>query len=195
MTCAMDWTYVGRDPTFYDVWVARTLRGDLFFDIPSDGSWDSAWNLLWNDAEARERFGRTLPFQVYACWNGAVAFGAAPVLGLGTSVNDVGDETLERERNTTEKVEFRAPRDGECYAGEPTLFCKDLWWNGYGRIAVVPSVNLEYSNEAAAKIKQLKGYTSRWREKEVEEMPKIDWGENRLDRPTAGHDEVYAWPG
>ncbi|KAL9625885.1 MAG: hypothetical protein Q9204_007765, partial [Flavoplaca sp. TL-2023a] len=23
MTCAMDWTYVGRDPTFYDVWISR----------------------------------------------------------------------------------------------------------------------------------------------------------------------------
>ncbi|EMR64355.1 putative glycosyltransferase family 69 protein [Eutypa lata UCREL1] len=92
-------------------WVARTLQGDLFFDIPpEDASWNSAWNLFWNDAATRDRYNKKLPFQV----------------------------------------------------GEPTLFCKDLWWAGYGRIAVVPSVNLEYSDEAAKKIKDLKGYTSWW---------------------------------
>jgi alpha-1,3-mannosyltransferase len=40
MVCAMDWTYVGRDPTFYDVWVARDMNGDSFFEIPEDGSWE-----------------------------------------------------------------------------------------------------------------------------------------------------------
>lgn len=40
MTCAMDWTYVGRDPTFYDVWVSRTMSGESFFRIPEDRSWD-----------------------------------------------------------------------------------------------------------------------------------------------------------
>ncbi len=34
MTCAMDWTYVGPDPTFYDVWIARGMNGDSFFEIP-----------------------------------------------------------------------------------------------------------------------------------------------------------------
>jgi alpha-1,3-mannosyltransferase len=38
MTCAMDWTYVGKDPTFYDVWVARTIAGDSLFEIPPGGS-------------------------------------------------------------------------------------------------------------------------------------------------------------
>ena len=42
MTCAMDWTYVGPDPTFYDVWIARGMNGDTFFDIPEDGNWNSA---------------------------------------------------------------------------------------------------------------------------------------------------------
>lgn len=40
MSCAMDWTYLGRDPTFYDVWISRTLSGEAFFNIPEDGSWD-----------------------------------------------------------------------------------------------------------------------------------------------------------
>jgi alpha-1,3-mannosyltransferase len=60
------------------------------------------------------------------------------------------------------QVSFRAPRNGECGQGEPQLFCKDMWFQGYGKIAVVPSVNLEYSSERARDIKALKGYTSQW---------------------------------
>lgn len=41
MTCAMDWTYLGQNPTFYDVWISRTMSGESFFNIPDGGSWDS----------------------------------------------------------------------------------------------------------------------------------------------------------
>lgn len=44
MTCAMDWTYVGKDPTFYDIWIARTITGETFFNIPEDRSWDYVRN-------------------------------------------------------------------------------------------------------------------------------------------------------
>jgi alpha-1,3-mannosyltransferase len=37
-----------------------------------------------------------------------------------------------------------------------------LWWEGYGKIAVVPTVNLEYSDDAGRRIKEEKGYTLRW---------------------------------
>lgn len=46
MTCAMDWTYVGRDPTFYDVWISRTITGESFFLIPEDKSWNY---VSWSD--------------------------------------------------------------------------------------------------------------------------------------------------
>ena len=140
MTCAMDWTYVGQDPTFYDVWIARGMTGNSFFEIPEDGNWNSAWNLFWNDAKAKERLNAHRPFQVFSCWNGATAFTAKPIL----------------ERT----IKFRSPMDKECYQGEPKLFCKDMWHHGYGKIAVVPTVNLEYSDDAARKIKALKGYAS-----------------------------------
>lgn len=39
MVCATDWTYAGQDPTFYDVWVARDMNGDSFFEIGRDGNW------------------------------------------------------------------------------------------------------------------------------------------------------------
>ena len=160
MACGMDWTYAGRDPTFYDVWVARRLDGDSFFEIPADGSWDSAWDLFRGDGgPTRARFDAHLPFQVFSCWNGAAAIGAGPVLG-----GEGGGG-----------LRFRAPRAGECAQGEPQLFCKDLWSRGFGKIAVVPSVNLEYSDGRARDIKHLKGYTSDWARGQTEEGNRIDW--------------------
>jgi alpha-1,3-mannosyltransferase len=152
MTCGMDWVNLWKDFTFYDVWIARGMTGDSFFDIPSDGSWNSAWNLFWNDPRAHQRFSDHQPFQVFACWNGAAVF-AAKVL---------------------EKISFRQSRENECYQGEPSLFCKDMWYHGFGRIAVVPSVNLEYSDEAGKKIKELKGFASDWVAKEEGEQL-IEW--------------------
>ncbi|KAK0701400.1 cryptococcal mannosyltransferase 1-domain-containing protein [Apiosordaria backusii] len=142
MTCAMDWTYVGSDPTFYDVWIARGMNGESFFEIPPDGNWNSAWNLFWNNPSTQQRFSAHQPFQVFSCWNGAAVFTATPIM----------DRT----------ISFRAHREGECLQGEPQLLCKDMWFHGYGKIAVVPSVNLEYSNENGKRIKEAKGYVSRW---------------------------------
>lgn len=142
MTCGMDWTFVGPDPTFYDVWVARGMNGDSFFNIPEDGNWNSAWNLFWNNPEALTRYNSHKPFQVFSCWNGATVFTAKPLL--------------------EKKINFRSKLRDECFQGEPQLFCKEMWHLGYGKIAVVPAVNLEYSDEAARKIKALKGYVSQW---------------------------------
>jgi len=43
--------------------------------------------------------------------------------------------------------------------GEPQLFCKDLWFLGLGKVAVVPAVNLEYSVERGRQIKDAEGFT------------------------------------
>jgi alpha-1,3-mannosyltransferase len=157
MTCAMDWTYAGRDPTFYDVWVARGMNGDSFFEIPPEGNWNSAWNLFWNNADAQAAMLAHRPFQVFSCWNGAVAFTAKPII--------------------EKAVTFRAPNEaaGECLQGEPQLFCKDLWFRGYGKIATVPAINLEYTDEKGRMIKEAKGYTSAWVSSEGHVDEKIDW--------------------
>ncbi|OLN82301.1 Alpha-1,3-mannosyltransferase CMT1-like protein 4 [Colletotrichum chlorophyti] len=156
MTCGFDWTYVGPDPTFYDVWISRTIAGDSFFEIPPDGNWNSAWNIFWNEETSRRRFFDHKPLQVFSCWNGAVAMTARPLVD--------------------QLVRFRAPGQSECFQGEPQLFCKDMWNAGFGKIAVVPSVNLEYSDEAGRKIKSAKGYTSQWTgdEDEIDDF-KVDW--------------------
>ncbi|XEV02251.1 hypothetical protein FSHL1_007538 [Fusarium sambucinum] len=154
MTCAMDFTYAGPDPTFYDVWVARTLAGDTFFPIPEDGSWDNAWDLFRGNREARMAYDAHLPFQVFACWNGATAFTAAPIL---------------------HGLRFRDPKKDECFQGEPQLFCKDLWHKGYRKIAVVPSVSLEYTDARGQDIKKLKGFTNEVVQHMDESKANIDW--------------------
>ena len=109
----MDW--IGDDlPVFYGSYIARAVNGDTFFDI-SGGSWARATDLFWNEPVARARFAAYRPFQVFACWNGAVAFAARPVVEGA--------------------VAFRGARTdrGECYQGEPQLFCKDMWAAGRGR--------------------------------------------------------------
>lgn len=141
MTCAVDWTF-NPPPVFYDIFISRGMNGDIFFDIPPDTSWGRATYLFWNDPETKARFDAKKPIQVFACWNGAAIFTAEPIV--------------------TRKIAFRGSREdlGECVKGEPELLCKDFWFHGYGKIAVVPTVNLEYSNDAAHQIKLAKGYTS-----------------------------------
>ncbi|KAI4112328.1 MAG: hypothetical protein LQ338_008323 [Usnochroma carphineum] len=160
MVCGMDWVYLGPNPTFYDVWIARGMNGDTFFEIPPDGSWDKAWNIFWNNDEARMALATGQPFQVFSCWNGATAFSAKPFLKSG--------------------VRFRAEHPGECPQGEPKSLCKDFWLNGYGKIAVVPSVNLVYDNDLSKKIKAEKGYVNDWVDKEGVEEAVIEW---RKDPP------------
>lgn len=124
------------------------LSGNLFFDIPPNGSWDRSEFLFPFDPEAKARFAFQRPFQVFACWNGAAVFTAKPILDG--------------------EVDFRRVREGECFQGEPQLFCKDMWWAGYGKIAVVPSVNLEYTDEKGRWVKKVKKYTSDWVKQENE---------------------------
>jgi alpha-1,3-mannosyltransferase len=51
-----------------------------------------------------------------------------------------------------------------------------MWYHGYGKIAVIPSINVEYSDANAIRIKALKGYVSRWVATEDYGAPfKIDW--------------------
>ncbi|KFY02891.1 hypothetical protein O988_01842 [Pseudogymnoascus sp. VKM F-3808] len=140
MTCAMDWSDIEPAPIFYDIWIARAMNGDTFWEIPPDGGWRFSSNLFFNHPLSRQRYDEHKPLQVFACWNGAVVFSAKPLI----------------EKN----IRFRKSKAGECYSGEPRLFCKDLWMKGYSKIAVVPSVNLDYSDGSAKKAKELHGYVS-----------------------------------
>lgn len=125
MTCGMDWSHGGA--IFYDIYVARSIVGETFWQIAQDGGWQFSANLFWADRETRARYLQHQPFQVYACWNGGAVISARPI--------------MERQ------IRFRRNIEAECYMGEPTLFAKDLWRLGLGRIQVVPTVNVGYDNQ------------------------------------------------
>ncbi|KAL8987571.1 MAG: hypothetical protein Q9177_003236 [Variospora cf. flavescens] len=160
MACPMDFS---DDGLFYDIWVARSMTGDIFFNIPPSGLWEFAKDLLWDDPARKRRLNASLPFQAFACWNGMAAMGAQPLLEKG--------------------IRFRRSREdeGECYMGEPTLLCKDLWKEGFGKIVVVPSVWVAYSRDASVKVKREKGY--------VEENVKRYDGEEGLQE----EEEMVEW--
>jgi alpha-1,3-mannosyltransferase len=151
MTCAFDW----NDGFFYDIWIGRTMAGDLFFEIPQSQSWEFAHNLFWNHELSRTRYFEGRPIQVFSCWNGIVSM--------------IGKPFLEG------KIKFRSNLEGECLLGEPIHLAKDLWHLGYGRIAVVPSVNVAYNLDATAQAKERHGTVSSWVEKEDVEANKVQW--------------------
>ncbi|KAJ5825692.1 hypothetical protein N7474_002830 [Penicillium riverlandense] len=138
MTCAFDWIFNGT--SFYDVWVSRSLVGNLFFEIPHDGSWTYNKDLFFDDPYSRKRYEAFRPLQVYSCWGGMVVLDAAPFVA--------------------ETVKFRASREGECYMGEPTLLAKDLFRHGLGKIMAVPSVNVAYNDDEALGTKAKHGYVA-----------------------------------
>jgi alpha-1,3-mannosyltransferase len=165
MTCVMDWIYGGA--SFYDVRVSRAMNGDQFFEIRQSGSWEFADNLFWNHPASREAWEAKKPFQVYSCWNGATAFTTKPII--------------------EHKVKFRTvmrgkggdSNDKECYMSEPMLFCavrfcKDMWYEGYGRVVVIPSMNGGYDDEDSGKVRQVHGWTGEWFE-----MEQAMWREKR----------------
>lgn len=151
----------GTPTIFYDVWVARSMSGSMFFDIPSFwGTWWWSANLFFDHPASRTRFDAGLPTQVFSCWNGGVALAAGPLVRGG--------------------ITFRSERPGECHQGEPQLLCKDLWWKGLGRIAVVPAVNFGYSDALGRWVKGERGYVS-------------DFVEGRRMAEVDGEAERIAW--
>ncbi|KIW94622.1 uncharacterized protein Z519_04598 [Cladophialophora bantiana CBS 173.52] len=180
MTCGMDWANHGE--TFNDVGASRGLTGDMFVKPPNTG--DTNGTLFRNDPKTKTRFEAKLPFQVYSCWNGGAVFTAKPLL--------------------RENITFRASRPGECQMGEPTLLCKDFWKYGYGRIAVVPSVNVGYNDDESRQTKKKYGFATEIIQRveadlDVGRHSKIRWQaappktvkcESDMDHPSEDENEV-----
>ncbi len=70
-------------------------------------------------------------------------------------------------------LHFRTEVGSECHLGEPVHLAKDLWRLGYGRIALIPSVNVGYSTEDSRIAKEAHGWVS----SSPPELSRIDWQE------------------
>lgn len=136
-TCAMDWIEQGK--WFYDVWVSRSMTGNIFFEVPSSGEWTYVENLFYDDPFTKKRFENAEPFQVFSCWGGMTVLEAAPF----------------QNSNLT----FRRNVEGECYGGEPQLLGMDLAKLNISKVQTIPSVNVGYdNNESGLSVKQRRGY-------------------------------------
>lgn len=117
---------------FYDSWVARTIRGDLIID------YNSAWDLFQGDPIGKSRAAKGFPVQVYSCWNGGIVIDSKPFY--------------------YKNLEFRNHYQGECPESECSLFAKDLWNYGFGKIVMIPNIFVAYSK------KQYLKFRSKWEE-------------------------------
>jgi len=140
-------------PIFYDVWVARTLDGLPFRNLPpyvpqNEGNIkivrDFAEGMPIPPAESRTlpafsdwiTEGNFLPLlsetkpnevqPVQCCWNGLLAVRAEPFY-----------------RGLT----FRSNLPSECLAASENHMCTDLWHMGYKRVAVHNDVRLSYTKD------------------------------------------------
>ncbi|KAM0428920.1 hypothetical protein ACHAPT_006720 [Fusarium lateritium] len=145
MTCGMLWSHRKSSDLalFKHDGSYRDMKGEKFGSIRSEN-----WNeekgpkeYFWKSPSDQARFNEKRPFQVFSCWGGAAAFTAS---------------TFTRREQT-----FRLPLDGvECSQSDTRLFCKDMWFHGRGKIAVVPSVNVANNKAGKFDIKKSRGYTS-----------------------------------
>lgn len=142
MTCGMDWANSSTPgmPRLYDTWIARSMTGNTFYK--NMFNWDEGF---FPDHHATlERWNKSLPVQVFSCWNGAVALTAKPF--MDGSLRFRGVEGGDRE-----------DKNGECYQGEPNLLTKDMWYLGYGRIATLPTITTAYDYWDAHSTREIRG--------------------------------------
>ena len=149
MACPLDLEAYPTWQSFYDLWVARTMSGDILYNAfhdYKDGAantslskqerwtlrskyWDrkGGLDLFWKDPIGKLRASKGLPVQVYSCWNGGIAMDTRPFYDYN--------------------LKFRTAYPKECKESECTLFSKDLWNSGYGKIVIVPNIIVSYERE------------------------------------------------
>ncbi|OWZ53013.1 alpha-1,3-mannosyltransferase CMT1 [Cryptococcus neoformans 125.91] len=134
ITTAMDW-WKKRPEYYYDIWVGRTIdTGDLFYPIDNPW-WSPSSDLFPNSPNSRTAYSNLEPFQVFSSWNALAVLSPKPFLP---------PHNVRFRRGDVEK--------GECAASECTLIATDFWKAGFGKVAVVPSVQLAYERDVAKDI-------------------------------------------
>jgi alpha-1,3-mannosyltransferase len=108
------------------------IEGDLFY--PMDSSWVPSDHLFPTSPKSKEEYANLNPFQVFSTWAGLAVLAATPFL----------------EPNRLRFRRSDGSRD-ECAASECSLIANDLWKAGWGRVQVVPSVQVSRARCNAAR--------------------------------------------
>jgi len=106
---------------FYDIWVSHDMSG-LNFNMRAPITHTS-----------EHLYAQNLPFQVFSCWNGMVAFAA---------------DIFQQQRVSFRRNYFQL---GECAASETELLARDMWKLGRGKFAVSPTGASAYETEVFQK--------------------------------------------
>ena len=121
---------------FYDVWVARDIRGRRMTECPP---------YFVGFPEAAEGFGRGVPVPVQCCWNGMVVLDAEPFhRGLRFRYAPVKLAIQRFYLKQGRGAERPSDAGLECTASECSLLCKDLWNSNYTDIIMDPAVKVAY---------------------------------------------------
>lgn len=105
--------------------------GDLFYPI-RDEWWSPSEDILESSPHSRSAYETLSPFQAFSSWNALAVLSPTPFLPPFNV----------RFRRSNLKLD-------ECAASECTLIASDFWKYGWGRVQVVPSVQLAYSHKVA----------------------------------------------
>lgn len=100
------------------------MQGDLFYPV-TETFWQPSDKFLVSSPSSLEAYEHLRPFQAFSSWAGMAVLSATPFL-------------------PPHNLRFRRGREGECAASECELVCRDLWELGFGRIQVVPSVQVSH---------------------------------------------------
>jgi len=102
------------------------MEGDLFYPIDYTW-WSPSDNLFSTSPSTLKAFKRLEPFQVYSSWNGLAVLDPKPFL-------------------PPYNIRFRRGKQGECAASECSLIAADFWKVGFGRVQVIPSVQVSFQH-------------------------------------------------
>lgn len=100
------------------------MEGELFYKMRNSW-WEPSDQLFVDNLITRKSYENLEPFQVFSSWAGMAVMSATPFLAPYNV----------RFRRSDEETE-------ECRASECELISRDFWKVGFGRIQVVPSVQV-----------------------------------------------------
>lgn len=166
VTCGVDLILAQDRLRFHDTWVARDMDGNAF-----GWEFDGDAQHVVRDQHSIERLQKGLPFQVMSCAMGTHVINTDNVFYVRTRMKEKVMTWLhEGTWSSPEPMRYRGARNKllpwiahgrlssdseneedmkECSDSELSIFCRDLWRAGKGKILVVPKVRNVYDKQTA----------------------------------------------
>ncbi|KAI3658326.1 hypothetical protein MP638_004159 [Amoeboaphelidium occidentale] len=139
LTCGLDYDQDADGLGFYDIWVARDIKGRMFSKRPL--------NAFTSDVSSNRLIEEQQPFQVGCCWNGMSVIKAMPLYDNGVRFRRSHSKVLDESHPKfaeLRKIYSSRQLYEECAGSERTSFCKDLHRAGYSKFIIVPKAKFAY---------------------------------------------------